>query len=75
MIGDRARDAFPTRTRQITYLCATSNVFADLCTDYGEVVEVLARLEESQGASRLELEQLKSQLRQEIANALETVRD
>ena len=73
MIGDRVRDAFPTCERQITYLCATSSVFADLCADYAELVEVLARLGESRGSSRLELEQLESQLRQEIADALETV--
>jgi hypothetical protein len=75
MIGDRARDAFPTRERQIIYLCTTSSVFADLCADYAEVAEVLARLGESRGSSRLELEQLESQLRQEIANALEIVHD
>jgi hypothetical protein len=78
LVGDRVCNAFPLQKRQIAHLCVTSEVFADLCDDYSEVVAVLERLERTRPDAqpdnkRAEIAQLERQLGQEIASVLESV--
>jgi hypothetical protein len=78
LTGDHVCNAFPSQQQQIAHLRATSDAFADLCSDYSEVVAVLERLDSAQPDTkpdnrRAEFSTLEQQLRQEITRILESV--